>query len=507
MIGPILLLCFASQAMALAKLKTFRMANTREIESLDPALADGNDANIIVRGLFEGLVSLDPKTLQPIPEIARSWTISKDGLIYTFQLDDRAKWSDGEPVQADDFIFAWQRNLRPETGAFYSHHLKTVAGAKAEGNHTLVVTLGAPTPYFIELLSFPVFYPLPHLAMKKFGQRWTEPQNLISNGPFRLREWKLKEKMTLERNELYRDPAQVKLDRIEIHPIEDPKTAWNMYQAGQVDWIRSVPPALRPRLKNHPEFHSSPVMNTVYLRLNTQGHALRDRRVRRALSMALDRKTLTERVMREGQLPAFGFIAKGIPGYPWRPLIEENIPRARNLLAEAGFPNGRNFPNMTLLYPSNPQSEKLALAISTMLKRALNINVSPSGRERGVFYDKLGHLRYDVARSDWTTEFNDPKSYLDKFTADNASNNLTGYADAEYQRRLEMASRIQEPSQRFLAFARAEQQLVVDDAVIIPLYFNVSSSLWKAHVTGLVDNPRLFYSLKSLSLGQDFRSL
>ncbi len=211
--------------------------------------------------------------------------------------------------------------------------------------------------------------------------------------------------------------------------------------------------------------------------------------------------------MREGQRPAYGFIAQGIPGYPSRPLIEENIPAARKLLADAGFPNGRNFPNMTLLYPSHPQSEKLALAISTMLKRALNINISPSGRERGVFYDKLENLRYDIARSDWTTEFNDPKSYLDKFTADNASHNLTGYADVAYQNLLDTASKIQEPMQRFSAFARAEQQLLVEDAVIIPLYFNVSSSLWKSHVTGLVDNPRLFYSLKSVALGQELRSL
>ncbi len=483
------------------------MANSREIESLDPALTDGNDANIIVRGLFEGLVSLDPKTLQPTPEIARHWTISDDGLTYIFELDARAKWTNGEPVLADDFVFAFQRNLRPETGALYSHHLSTIAGSKAQGRHKLVVTLKSPTPYFLELLSFPVFYPLPRSALQKFGNRWTEPQNLVSNGPFRLKEWKLKEKMILERNEYYREPSQVKLDRVEVHPIEDPKTAWNMYEAGEVDWIRSVPPALIPRLRKHPEFHSSPVMNTVYLRLNTQGEALRDRRVRRALSMALDRRTLTERVMREGQRPAYGFIAQGIPGYPSRPLIEENIPAARKLLADAGFPNGRNFPNMTLLYPSHPQSEKLALAISTMLKRALNINISPSGRERGVFYDKLENLRYDIARSDWTTEFNDPKSYLDKFTADNASHNLTGYADVAYQNLLDTASKIQEPRQRFSAFARAEQQLLVEDAVIIPLYFNVSSSLWKSHVTGLVDNPRLFYSLKSVALGQELRSL
>lgn len=499
--------------------KHLRVANTKEIESLDPALVDGSDASLVSSGLFEGLLNANEKTLAPEPGVAESHTVSKDGLTYTFKLRKNAKWSNGDALTTKDFVAAWKRALAPETGAYYAHSFDHIAGAQAyrkakdpkaadfskvgieaKDALTLVVKLAKPAPYFADLLTQPVFYPVHAATLAKHGKGWTKPDAIVSNGPFKLASWQLKDKLVLAKNPAYWDAARVKLDKITFYPIEDAKTALNMYNAGEIEWARRVPTSHVQALRSHPEFHTGKMLNTVYLRFNTTRDAFKDARVRKAVSLAIDRRILVDKVAKEGQEPAYTFVTPGIKGFSSVEPIREDVAAARKLLADAGFADGKGFPTVTALFISDEQSKNVMTAISTMLKKNLNINLAPKNLERGVFYDALDALNFDVARSTWTASFNDAKSYLDKFTSENTYNNLTGYKNADYDKLITQASDSADVGRRNTLFAQAEQRLIMQDAVLVPLYYNTSINMWKKQVRGLHVNTLDVHPLKSLDL-------
>lgn len=499
--------------------KNLRIANSREIETLDPTQVDGSDAGLVADALFEGLVVLDPSSLEPKPGVAMSWEVSKDGLTYTFNLRKNARWSNGRTLTSEDFLFAWERALTPETGAYYSKYFDSIKGAEefrkgktkearnfaavgivAKTPYTLVVTLKQPAPYFLELLSQAVFYPVPKEAIGKHGKEWTKPEYIVTNGPFSLLRWKLKDSLTLGKSQTYHDASKVKLDTITVFPLEDAKTALNMYNAGEIDWLRRIPNAQFSTLKSHPEFHSGKMLGTAYLRFNTTRGPLKDARVRQAISMAIDRTTLTEKVLKEGQVPAAQFVTPGMRDYLPAAQIKEDVQKARDLLAQAGFPEGKNFPALSVLFVSDDQSKNAMIAVSTMLKKNLGIHISPKNQERGVYYDALDALNFDIARSTWSASYMDAKSYLDKFTSDNTYNNLTGYANPAYDKLIKDASLQTDLKARNALFAQAEKLLVVDDAVIVPLYYSTSINMWKKSVTGLFVNPLDAHPLKSLDV-------
>jgi oligopeptide transport system substrate-binding protein len=501
------------KALHQAALSVFRLGNTREIDSIDPPFVDGGDANLVSRTLNEGLLVLDPATLRPQPGLAESWTVSSDGRRYAFTLRENLRWSDGSPLTIQDFIDAFKRNMHPETGAYYAAYMDVIEGAeafRASGTaadwskvairqlslRELEIRLKEPAPYFLELLAQAIFLPQTVRTQKK-----APGQGLpLSSGPFRLRSWALKDKMILEKNPYYHSATSVYLDEVQVFPIEDPKTAWNMYRAGELDWIRSLPASLIPKLRKMPDFHSSPILNTIYLRVNTKDLHLKDPRVRRAISMAIDRELLAEKVLREGQKAAYTFVAPGIEGYSAEPIISLDIPAARRLLDEAGYADRKKLPELAMIYPSNPMSERIGLALSAMLVRNLGVRMAPRNLERGVFYDRLNDLRYQIARSDWTLEYSDPRSSLEKFTSANVMNNLTGFADPTYDQLIATSSVEWDQEKRWKGFRRAEEILVGEQAALIPLFTNVSINLWKPYVKGMYDNPRLYYSIRHVRL-------
>jgi oligopeptide transport system substrate-binding protein len=242
------------------------------------------------------------------------------------------------------------------------------------------------------------------------------------------------------------------------------------------------------------------MLNTVYLRFNTTRGALKDKRVRKAISMALDRRTLADKVAREGQVPAHQFVTPGIAGYKSNFSIKEDVPAAKALLAEAGFPEGKGFPAQTALFISDEQSKNVITAISAMLKKNLGINVAPKNLERGIYYDALDALNFDIARSSYTAKFLDAKTFLDKFTGDNTYNNLTGFKSAEYDKLVDQAENEPDLGKRNGLWAQAEKILVDDEAVLVPLYNNTSINMWKPEVKGLHANSLDAHPLKDISV-------
>jgi oligopeptide transport system substrate-binding protein len=492
-----------------------RVATSREIESLDPLFVDGPEAGLVASALFEGLTVLHPETAQPEAGGAEGWSVSSDGLVYTFRLNPGSLWSDGKPVRAADYLFAWKRALEPTSGAYYGFLFDCIKGAehyrkgevkdfsqvglRSTGDHHLEVTLRAPTPYFPELVSSATFFPLREDKLKAFKDQAFRSGNIIGNGPFVLAEWKHKQRLSLQKNPNYVRAADVKLEGAEIYPIESFKTALNMYEAGDIDWLTRLPPHLIADLEKRPDFRTGPKLSTVYLRFNTKGKAFADVRLRRAISMSIDRKILAEKVAREGQIPAQQFVAPGLYTKQSEPLVTFNPQEARKLVAEVKEEKGM-IPDSELLFISDEQSNKVAQAISLMLKKNLDINVAPKNLERGVFYGILDENRHDLARSSFTARFFDPVSFLEKFTSDNITNNLTGFADKKFDELIAAAQQERNSSKREELLKAAERILILDAAAVVPLYHNTSIDMWKGHVSGLFTNPLGVHPLRSVSL-------
>lgn len=497
--------------------KVFRFANGGEVQSLDPVLMDDANSNIIGRAIFEGLVRIDPLTSNPLPAIAEKWEISKDGKTYTFHLRKNAHWSNGDTINAKDFLWSWQRVLNPETGAYSVQTLTDAivgakeyytvkgkrdfakVGIKAVDDFTLEVKLVRPNPFFLDNLTGSVFLAVPRKSIEKFGKAWAKPENLLYSGPFQIKEWRHKETMILVKNPKYWGAGQVKLDRVEVRPIENDMTGYNMYKSDQIDWIRYLPSNLIDEIKTLPDHKAQLSLRVSYLRVNVTNPALKDARVRRAISMAINRAVLAEKVIKEGK-PLFSLVPPQVRGYQALGLIKEDVAAAKKLLAEAGYPDGKGFPSLEIIFQSSSDTSRVVQVIGAMLKKALNINVSPKSYEKNTFYDKLDHLNFQIAFSNHGPDVNDPEAYLDKFTSTNTYQNLTGYASKAYDSLVEKAGASADPAERSRLFAEANKMVSVDDSAVIPLYNGVIRMLVKPYVKGIVPNLLNAYTLRDIDV-------
>lgn len=301
------------------------------IQSLDPAKVEGVMGHRVQNGLFEGLTRYDPKTLEPQPGVAKSWDISDDRTKYTFHLREDAKWSDGEPVTAHNFEFAWKRILDPATGSQYAHILYFLKGAekfhsgevdnpdvvqvKATDDHTLKVELEHPTPQFLKLLSFATYYPLREDLIKKYGRQWTRPKHFEGNGAFVLKERVVNNHITLKKNEKFREAEQVKQDIIEFRVVKKTSTAYNLYQKGEIDIMTTIPAENREEVLQRDDFHSGPYLGTYYYAFNTEKEPFDDPKVRRALGLAINRKRIVEKITKAGEQPAYHFVPPHFEGF------------------------------------------------------------------------------------------------------------------------------------------------------------------------------------------------
>lgn len=480
----------------------FTFVNQGEVSSLDPAVTTAIPEGRIVMAVFEGLTTYHPETLQPIPGAAESWEISEDGLEYTFHLRPGLMWSDGSPLTAGDFLFSWRRfrDVAP-----YAYLLDNVEGADSSGelgllapdDITFTVRLAIPCPYFLNLTAFYPLCPVNRRCIERYGEReWLKPGNIVTNGPFRVKERHLKDRIRLEKNPFYWDRDNVALDIIDALAVESPITAFNLYLTGDVDWINLVPSIAIPFVQERADYSESVNLGTNFLRFNVERPPLNDPRVRKALHLAIDARDLVEHVLRGSQRPADSFVPPGIRDYI--PPREKNFDpdRAAALLAEAGYPGGRGFPELRILYSMGETNRDMVEVISGQLWEYLAIRLHPAGQERQSYFVNQKAREYDIALCSWLGDYLDPSNFLEVFLS-NSRNNRTGWKNSEYDRLLRAAASELDSAARNSLMRRAEE-ILLDAMPVSPLYFRTTTNMIKAVWEGYSDNILDIHPLKTL---------
>ena len=480
------------------------LINGAEPETLDPALITGQPEGRIVNALFEGLLRFD-RFGHSGPGVASSWETSPDGLTYTFHLRPDARWSDGKPVTAGDFLASWQRTLEPETAAAYSYQLFPVSGAeefangktkdftsvgvKAPNNSTLVVHLAHATPYFLDLCALPPLYPVRTDLIAAYGDDWVKPGKFVGNGAYRLDSWRINDSIRLSKNPCFWDRDNVRLERVDVLPISKANVAYNFYAARQADLIMDkglAPPSLLDALKQGPDFHAAPFLGSYFLRFNCSKPPFSDPRVRKAFSMALDRKRITDKITRAGEQDALSFVPPGLPGYRPPEGLPENAAEARRLLSKAGYPGGKGFPLTTYLYSEGELNEGVAVELQSMWSEVLGVHIQLARQEWKVYLNSLGSLDFGIARSSWVGDYPDPNTFLDLFLS-GGGNNRTGWADRAYDRMIASAAGEGNSAARLALLRSAEQYLVRDQTPIAPLFFYVGIQLYDGQKFGGIE--------------------
>jgi oligopeptide transport system substrate-binding protein len=529
-----------------------------EPAAIDPAITQGiPEANIILQ-VFDGLTRIDNKNM-PQPAIAASWTISADLKTYTFTLRD-ATWTDGTPVTASDFEYAWIRALSPELAAAYAYQLYYVRGGQAfnmsikvgtkyyvqsvdaKGNpltkkeggkdvpvpnmakeidpskdvgvkaldaKTLQVELESPTVYFLNLTAFPTYMPVCK-AVVSTNDKWaSDPTNFVTNGPFKLTEWSHNEKMIFVNSPTYWDKDKVKLTKITYFMVEDETTALSMFQSGQLDASSTVPVSELPKLVTSGDAQILPYLGTYYYMFNVTKKPFDDVRVRMALTLAINRKNITESITQGGQIPALAYVPYGIadalPGSDFRKASQESfykdddLAAAQKLLADAGYPGGKGFPSFTLLYNTSNAHKSIAEAIQQMWNKNLGISCTLKSEEWGVYLDDRTNLNYSVARAGWIGDYMDPNTFLDMFVT-NGGNNGTGWSNKTYDALIAKAKATTDPTARMATLHDAEK-ILMTDMPIIPIYYYTNPVLLKKTIKNFYQSTLGFVDWKNAYMG------
>jgi oligopeptide transport system substrate-binding protein len=473
---------------------------------LDPHIITGLPEINVASTLFEGLVAEDPVDLHPVPGVAESWEMSPDGLSYTFHLRANARWSNGEPVTARDFSNSIRRILTHSLGADYAtmlyvlvnaeaYHKGTLAdfsavGVQAPDARTLRLTLEHPAPYFLSMLTHPAWYPVWLPALEKSGSpyergsRWTQPGSLVGNGPFVLTQWRRGEVIVVEKSPTYWDAATVRLNAIHFHPAEDRESEERAFRAGQLHITEALPVAKVDtyRQENQRALQISPFLDTYFYRLNTTRPGLDHRLVRQALSAAIDRRAIVEKITRGGQQPADCFVPPEIRAYhPAKPLAYDPG-LARRLLAEAGYPGGQGLPPLDILINSSGNHRAIAEAIQEMWRRELGVDVRINNMEQATLLANRRALDYAIMRADWAGDYLDATTFLQVFSSD-SNNNHTGWKSADYDRLLHEIDRTADPAARSGLMQQADA-ILIDGMPIIPIYYFTTVRLVDPSVHG-----------------------
>lgn len=473
-------------------LKILRVGNGTEPVDLDPHIITGVTEHNIVSAIFEGLITYPPSGVGPAPGVARSWENSPDGLLWTFHLRPDARWSDGTPLTAEDFIRSYRRILDPDLAAEYAYKLHHVVGAaeyhrgeitdfsttgfSAPDPHTLVLRLKHRVPYLLEALKHYSWFPVPlhvierHGPADRKGNPWTRPGRLVGNGPFVLQTWKPDQVITVGRSPTYHSPGAVLLDEIHYHAVNDLHTEERMFRTGQLDVTYSPPPdrIAEYRREASPALRIDPYYGVYFYRINHTRPPLDDSRVRRALALAIDRRALVEHITRGGQDPAPHFTPP-LAGFTASDTLPHDPEQARRLLAEAGFPGGAGLRRLEILYNTVDTHRAIAEAIRQMWKTELGVETTLRNEEWKVYLDSQDKLDYDLARAGWIADYPDPHGFLDLW-ASGGGNNDTGYANPAYDRVLATALLAPDEAARFAVY-RELDALLTRDLPAIPLYF------------------------------------
>ncbi len=485
-----------------------------EVSELDPHLVTGIGEGEVLRALFEGLVAGDPVDLHPVPAVAERWEISPDGSTYTFHLRASAKWSDGSTLTARDFVASYQRILTPTLGAEYANMLYilqgaeayhkgttkdfTTVGVKAVDDRTLRLTLEHPAAYFLTLLPNPPWLPvhLPTIAkhgpVDRRGNAWTRPEHIVTNGPFVLKKWVQNQVIETAKSPHYWDAAKVRLNGVCFYPVESVDAEERMFRAGQLHITETVPIAkIEAYRRDSPHLiRSDPYFASYFYRFNTRKPPFNDVRVRRALSLAIDRDAIAHKILKGGEQPALGLTPPDRHGYTFAPNLASGQAardEARALLKQAGFENGQGFPTVELLFNTSENHRLVAEAVQQMWRRELGIDVKLANQENKVVLANRRAGDYWILRSNWVGDYLDPLTFLDIFRSD-SGNNYTGWANRDYDAALFAAARTADPATRRELFQKAES-LLIQESPIAPIYYFTHTFLKHPTVRGW--NPTL----------------
>jgi oligopeptide transport system substrate-binding protein len=603
----------------------FTFCNATEIKTVDPAIVTGQPEGRVIQAIFEGLSTWHPKTLEPLPAVAENFTydsksdrwtfdgLSEDGRVYTFNIRREAKWSDGSPMSADDFVYSFRRFLDPTTPNEYVYQLFYVVnaekyskpsmlvpgdpveieladpagdrigirgpvvrgkllqvavapGAKTEEDsaghdhgessppppriftveidgrverfqpdahpgsgvrpcrqvlldfsqvgiqaldrHTLQITLKSRTPYFLNLVGFYPLFPVNQRCIETHGSpAWTKPQNIVTNGPFILKERRIRDRIRLVKNPHYWNRDDVQLNVVDVLAVESDVTLLNLYEAGLADWIPNVPATAVPLLLAQQQaglrrdFHPTPEFTIYFYRINVTRPPLNDQRVRQALALAIDRQEIVETITRAGEVPALSFVPPGIVGYQQGKCRPFDPEAARAKLAEAGYPGGKGMPTIEIQFNTSDDHKAIAELIQAQWRKYLSIRVSLRNQEWASHLSSQQRLDYQVSRAGWIGDYLDPNTFLDMFVTGGA-NNQTGWSNTQYDALIQGAAAEPDPQQRLRMLHEAEV-ILMDELPVIPIYYRVSKNMVRPYVKGFYPNVLDVHPVRWISIDQE----
>ncbi len=514
-VGTLAALLMSSAAMAV----TLNLGNGSEPGSLDPHKASGDWENRIVGELYEGLLAEDQKA-EPIPGQAESWTISDDGLVYTFKLRQDAKWSDGEPVTAQNFVDAFQRLFDPKTAADYAYLQYPIknsskiasgeitdlgqVGAKAIDDKTLEITLEAPTPYFLQALTHYTAYPIRKDVIEKFGDQWTQPANIVGNGPYKLVEWVPGSYLRGVKSDTYYGKDSLKIDEVRWDNTEDLTAALSRYRAGELDILTDFPADQYAFLQqNYPgQAHVAPFLGIYYYVMNQEKPPLDNVNIRKALSISVLRDVIGPDVLGTGELPAYGWVPPGAGNYEGTPYApdwaempyEQRVEEAKKLMADAGYTPEKPL-KLQLRYNTNENHQRIAVAIADMWKQ-IGVEVELFNAETAVHYDALRAGDFNIGRAGWLMDYNDPSNTLDLLRTGtmqdgvmNWGNNYGRFSNKEFDDLMNKASTELDLTKR-AGYMHQAEEIAMENFAAIPIYWYVSKNVVSPKISGFVDNAK-----------------
>ncbi|MEM7673107.1 MAG: peptide ABC transporter substrate-binding protein [Verrucomicrobiota bacterium] len=501
--------------------KTFIIGPGSEPKGLDPHIATDAVSFHIMNSIYDPLMRYDPRTGNIEPVSITHYTASENGKSYTFHLIKEARWSNGDPVVAADWVAGFRRALRPEVSTPYIFYFNSIinaekynlgeveweeVGIKVIDDYTFEVKMNTPKLFFITSLSQTCFYPIHRASMEPFGAEtsittdYFQADNLVGNGPFVLTEWVPDDRLVAERNPYYHNRDEMLLDKIVYRSIENNDSELRAYETGAIHKTSEIPKAkLRTfRETGREDMRADALYGTYYYRFNLNRPPLDDRRVRQALAYTIDRFEIVNFVTNGGQPVANTFVPPQIAGYTQPASFEEDIEEARRLLAEAGFPNGEGFPKLTLIYNTSEGHRAIAQAVQQMWKTHLGIDVSLLNQEWKVYLKTVEDRDYDISRAAWVGGV-DPEGYLDLFRAE-SGNNHTGYNNPEFDRLFTAASQEPDPAKRMALFQQAEITAMAD-LPIAPMYHYLEFYLLNPKVTNWPNNPATSFIFNNVQFG------
>jgi oligopeptide transport system substrate-binding protein len=476
-----------------------------EPPSLDPGLATDTTSANILQNIMDPLVKLgDPPDLKPIPNLAESWTKTDGGKTVTFKLRSDGKWTNGDPVTANDFEYSWKRTISPELAADYAYQffgivgaqeynscksncdaLKDKVGVKALDAHTLQVKLTSAQPWFVQQVAHTSFLAVNKKAVEQFGDKWTEAKNIVTDGPFKLASWQHDSRIDLVKWDQWRNAKDVSLQRVNGRMISDGTTAVQAFEAGEVDVTASLPPDDIPRLKDTPEYDRYDALGTYYYGLNVKN--IPDVKQRRAMALAVDRQTIIDNIAQADQTPAEGYTPKGMPGFdsfnphsPWLP-ASGDMDKAKQLMSQVQSPKK----SITLWYNEDPAHKQIAVAVQSMWKQ-LGINVTLKAQEFAQYLEFLGpppNKAVDAFRLGWIGDYVDAMNFLEQWTCKSGNNN-TNFCDPSYDALVEQARNQPDNAKRYEIYGKLEDKLLGENGAvpIIPIYWYTFVQLEKDNI-------------------------